>query len=621
MLRGLHGHTTCSLEKDGETIVYVFGGSQEVVESGAHIQIQTNNKIQPRSFSSSFCKENELFVFGGKANGYLNDIWCLDLETNIWSQKLYLYDSESHVPSPRYGQCAVLLDNKAYVYGGYDNNGFTDNYIYIYQIDENKWLHPVKITDVPSRFHHSMVLVGDVIYIYGGCNENRTCFGDFFSVNTQDFSVTTITGEDGFAPSARFGHCMYYFDEMFYIIGGTNNSKTDFNQVQCFNKAKMWVKLERPYDCLVFATVACSTQGEVNLFGGVTRSIDSSTPTSTTQHNQDENTSIEDLRTIINNLSEDVIISVLQFCDYKTLGNTFCASKSWRISKLAGANILWDQYTRKVTESVAYMQFVQNEKTKSQINELLNCTCYPYETNFKQCIDLIMKARNDYNKQPQFDARAESIIKSARRYTKPDNIVNFVGPIYKVVQVGDGAAGKTCLWIRSAQGLYPTDYVPTVFDNYNACIKRDDGVVVCINCWDTAGPEDYDRLRPLSYPQTDLFLITFNVMNRRSFVNVEEKWIPEVTYHCPGAHIILIGAKRDLRRDQEAIKRVEERKMTVVQEYEALNLVRKYNLGMYFETSSLEGYGADDLIAVIAEFMRTSEEYEKKNKKKKCKVQ
>ena len=41
--------------------------------------------------------------------------------------------------------------------------------------------------------------------------------------------------------------------------------------------------------------------------------------------------------------------------------------------------------------------------------------------------------------------------------------------------------------------------------------------------FDTAGQEDYDRLRPLSYPQTDIFLLCFSVVNPTSFYNVKEK--------------------------------------------------------------------------------------------------
>ena len=45
---------------------------------------------------------------------------------------------------------------------------------------------------------------------------------------------------------------------------------------------------------------------------------------------------------------------------------------------------------------------------------------------------------------------------------------------------------------------------------------------------DTAGQEDYDRLRPLSYPNTDVFLIAFSVVNPSSLSNVYEKWYQEL---------------------------------------------------------------------------------------------
>ena len=92
----------------------------------------------------------------------------------------------------------------------------------------------------------------------------------------------------------------------------------------------------------------------------------------------------------------------------------------------------------------------------------------------------------------------------------------------KCTLVGDGGIGKTCIGISFVENKFPTVHVPTVFNTISKDVKFNN-INYTLDIFDTAGQEEFDFLRPLSYPQTDVFLVCFSVSNPGSFKNVKEK--------------------------------------------------------------------------------------------------
>ncbi|XP_030632098.1 rho-related GTP-binding protein RhoG-like [Chanos chanos] len=164
----------------------------------------------------------------------------------------------------------------------------------------------------------------------------------------------------------------------------------------------------------------------------------------------------------------------------------------------------------------------------------------------------------------------------------------------KCVVVGDGAVGKTCLLISYTTNAFPKEYIPTVFDNYSAQVTVD-GRTISLNLWDTAGQEEYDRLRTLSYPQTNVFIICFSIASPPSYENVKHKWHPEVTHHCPNVPILLVGTKKDLRNDPEVLKKLKEQSQTTISPQQGTALARQLNAIRYLECSALNQDGIKEV--------------------------
>jgi len=176
----------------------------------------------------------------------------------------------------------------------------------------------------------------------------------------------------------------------------------------------------------------------------------------------------------------------------------------------------------------------------------------------------------------------------------------------KCVAVGDGAVGKTSLLISYSTNQFPTDYLPTVFDNYAATVMVD-GTTYRLGLWDTAGQESYSNLRPLSYPQTDVFLVCFSLLSPASYANVKHQWWPELRQYSTDVPCVLVGTKMDARQDARLLEQLKAQTGTVpITTKEGQALAIELGFAAYKECSALTQEGLketfDDAIRLAIAF-------------------
>ncbi|RKF76605.1 GTP-binding protein RHO3 [Golovinomyces cichoracearum] len=172
----------------------------------------------------------------------------------------------------------------------------------------------------------------------------------------------------------------------------------------------------------------------------------------------------------------------------------------------------------------------------------------------------------------------------------------------KLVLLGDGACGKTSLLNVFTRGYFPTVYEPTVFENYVHDIYVDN-VHIELSLWDTAGQEEFDRLRSLSYDDTHAIMLCFSVDSKDSLENVESKWVREIAENCQGVNIVLVALKCDLREqnddEPEEGEEPHEKKATINYE-QGLAVARRINALRYLECSAMRNRGVNEVFTEAA---------------------
>ncbi|XP_061819517.1 ras homolog family member Ua [Nerophis lumbriciformis] len=187
----------------------------------------------------------------------------------------------------------------------------------------------------------------------------------------------------------------------------------------------------------------------------------------------------------------------------------------------------------------------------------------------------------------------------------------------KCVLVGDGAVGKTSLVVSYTTNGYPTEYVPTAFDNFSAVVSVD-GQPVKLQLCDTAGQDEFDRLRPLCYTSADVFLLCFSVVSPVSFQNVPEKWVSEIRRHTPFAPLVLVGTQCDLREDVKILIDLAKYRERPVDPVDARECAAEIGAVAYVECSSLTQKNLKEVFdtAIMASLQNLSSQKHLRGKQK-----
>lgn len=175
--------------------------------------------------------------------------------------------------------------------------------------------------------------------------------------------------------------------------------------------------------------------------------------------------------------------------------------------------------------------------------------------------------------------------------------------------LGDGAAGKTSLLNVFTRGYFPQVYEPTVFENYVHDIFVD-GKPIKLSLWDTAGQEEFDRLRSLSYSDTHTIMLCFAIDSKDSLENVQNKWVGEIADHCEGVKLVLVALKCDLRNDDGDDEDDDDidgigggggrRRPNLIPYEEGLEMAKKIGALRYLECSAKKNRGVNEAFTEAA---------------------
>jgi GTPase KRas protein len=122
---------------------------------------------------------------------------------------------------------------------------------------------------------------------------------------------------------------------------------------------------------------------------------------------------------------------------------------------------------------------------------------------------------------------------------------------YKLVVLGGGGVGKSCITTRLVVGNFEEEYDPTIENAYRHQVSVDDAVCL-LDILDTAGQEEFSSLHDQYMRGGKGFSLVYSITSRKTFEEVQhyrEKVLR--AKDVDRVPMILIGNKADLEDERE----------------------------------------------------------------------
>ena len=199
-----------------------------------------------RHFHSCVETDGFLYMFGGKSNGYHSDVFRYHITDNFWKFVKPSHSLTQGKLFARFGQTAVLWQGCMYIFGGYDQHGFCCDGLHAFDFERNSWFQELRTAGkVRERYHHSAVVHGRCMYLFGGRSDNDS-LGDLVEYHFDSRSWTTMT-TTGRVPSARWGHSACVIGDCMYVFGGCDGTSCFGDLFEYNFLARRWAQVDTPH--------------------------------------------------------------------------------------------------------------------------------------------------------------------------------------------------------------------------------------------------------------------------------------------------------------------------------------------------------------------------------------